>query len=187
MKLALRIPANKSRRPTRNGVSLAEMMVVMTIMTAVLTVGMNGLFRLFRAQASEVQALSEASVWRRLSRDFRADVHSAATATSPESNRLELATTSGLIVWSSADGVLQRHIQPPVEGETSPDAVEHYRLPDAEFTLGLTPPEEGQPDIASVVIKRAGDPHTRPTSGRIEATPGLSLRYAQQASNGDAP
>lgn len=187
MKLALRIPANKSRRPTRNGVSLAEMMVVMTIMTAVLTVGMNGLFRLFRAQASEVQALSEASVWRRLSRDFRADVHSAATATTPESNRLELATVSGLIVWSSQDGVLKRQVQPAVEGKVPPDAVEHYRVPDAEFTLGLTLPEDGQPGIASVVIERAGDPHTRPTSGRIEATPGLSLRYARLASDGGKP
>ncbi len=187
MKLAFRISANESRQPARNGVSLAEMMVVMTIMAAILTVGMNGLFRLFRAQASEVQALSEASVWRRLSRDFRADVHSAATATSPDSNRLELTTDSGLIVWSSQDGVLQRQTQLAVEGEAMPDAVEHYRLPDAAFTLGLTLPEDGLPGIASVVIKRTGDPHTRPTSGRIEAIPGLSLRYARPASDGGTP
>ncbi len=170
----------------RNGYSLIEMMVVMTIMSAVLTVGVTGLARLFRVQSGEVHALSEATVWRRLSRDFRADVHLASTATCATSDRLELGTAAGLVVWSVEGDALRRAVQPTVEGEVAAESVEHYRIPDVGFVLSLSPAEDDRSVIASVVIERSGDVHTRPTSGRIEAAVGLALPYQQSRTEGGA-
>ena len=175
------------RQPARRGASLVELMVVMTIMSAVLTVGLTGLVRLFRLQTSEVQALSEITVWRRLAQDFRADTHAAATATCTKPERLELSTASGLVVWSVDGDTLKRQLQPAVEGEAAADSVEHYRLPDAGFSLSLTPSADIPRTLASVIIKRPGSPHTRPTSGRIEAAVGLSLRHRQATTTGGAP
>jgi prepilin-type N-terminal cleavage/methylation domain-containing protein len=187
MKPARSIPASPQRQPVRNGYSLIEMMVVMTIMGAVLTIGVTGIVRLFRLQSSEVQALSEATVWRRLSRDFRADTHGASTAVCTTPDRLELGTATGLIVWSVEDDTLQRELRPPVEGEAVAESVEHYRLPDGRFVLSHSPREDGRSGIASVVIQRSGGTHTRPTSGRIEAAVGLSRRLQQATTNGGTP
>lgn len=187
MKPARHTPDSLPRQRMRNGYSLIEMMVVMTIMSAVLSIGVTGLVRLFRVQSSEVQALSEAAVWRRLSRDFRADVHLASTATCATAERLELATATGLIVWSVEGDTLRRVLQPAVEGEAAAESVEAYRIPDGGFALSLSPAQGDRSVIASVVIKRSGDPHTRPTFGRIEAVVGMNLRYRQAATNRGAP
>lgn len=167
-------------------------MVVMTIMGAVLTVGITGLVKLFRVQAGEVQSLSEAAVWRRLSRDFRSDAHNARQAGAADSSRLELQTVDGSIVWSVADDAVRRQFQPSAadtgaaRSETA-GSVEHYRLPSAGISLGLTVPDNDQRQIAVLVVNRPGDPHTRPTAGRIEAALGLSLRFQQPPAQGDRP
>ena len=187
MQIVRNTSARTSSCPARHGTSLVEMMVVMTVMAAVLSVGLTSLFRMFQLQSRELQSLSEMTVWRRLSRDFRDDAHLAENAVAAAPNLLELQTADGLVSWSVEGDTLKRTAQPTPDSENGAQSMEQYRIPDATFGLACTPPQDSEPGIVTVVIERTGIPHTRPTSGRIEAVAGLTLLHSKRASTGGTP
>lgn len=98
-------------KPTkRRGSLLAQMIVVMSCMSILITLSGTLLFRLFRQQATMTQATVQTATWSRLARDFRSDVHGASLAkvAGEDGRTLELAFENGTVTWRADGEIVQR-------------------------------------------------------------------------------
>lgn len=108
-------PAMASTRTTskptkRRGSLLAQMVVVMSCMSILITLSGTLLFRLFRQQANMTQATVQTATWSRLARDFRSDVHGAGSAkvAGEDGESLELVLENGTVTWRADGEIVQR-------------------------------------------------------------------------------
>ena len=168
----------------RSGYSLPEMLVVMTVTGIVMSVAMTALTNLYQAQATELQVTAEAVLWRRLSNDFRLDVHNARQAASPDGARLELQTAEGPIVWTAADSTLHRTLTSS-GSDGSLESTESHRVTDAAIAFEIDASQSSGRPIAAIIFSRAASPGAGPLQRRIEGAVGLSHRF--EASPETAP
>lgn len=174
--------------PDRRGHSLIELMVAMTVAGAVLTTAITGMSRLFRLQAGEMQSLSESSVWRRMSHDFREDVHRAVQLDASDGVRLIIHADNGQILWEDTGAVIAR-TQTFEDG--SGMLREHYRLASASvrFSTDAGPVDaESSPNrpVARMMIRQSAESGGYPAAVRLEAVAGLSRRFLSSAQAGEA-
>ncbi len=148
----------------------------MTVTGVVLSITMNALTQLYQAQATEHQMVVESASWRRLSNDFRLDVHSATQIASSEGDRLELQTGDGAVLWTVTSGVAQRTVSAP-EADGSANSTETYRLPNAAFEFEIDTAEQPGRPIVALTVARAGSSGVQPVQRRIEAVVGLSHQF----------
>lgn len=121
----------------RRGVSLVELLVVITMLAALLTCTSVTLIRLLRAQSSGGQALAEALTISRLARDLRRDAHAAVTAElagPAESRKLTLTTAAGAGTTYALGGDGVMRVGPAADGAA---LHEEYRLGSAQCALQL--------------------------------------------------
>ena len=163
------------------GSSLIEVMIVITISSALLGVAMTGLSRLFRAQAHEVEAVSHAAVWRRMTVEFRNDVHTCTSATLVSSQQLELQAADGLIVWKAAEGVARREFQTsPGAGVSVP--ADQFRCAGNDITFAVESPEGTNASVASIRVKRTEADGKQPVFNLVEAHVAMFHRFQQTSS-----
>ncbi len=167
---------------SRNGFSLVELLIVMSVGTAMLTVAMSVLYLLKETQSNVRQRLASGRRVTRLADQFREDVHGASAV-----NRVPDETSSpAATVW-------QFTIQPEtvVRYEIRDDEVrrvrntedrkihEDYRLP-AGVHATLLPPVSGS-SITTLRFETVapGVAGTRPI--QIDAVLGFTNRHASQS------
>lgn len=182
-----RLPINPAgspfRRHPRRGSWLAQMVVTMTVMSALLTIVSTALFRLYRQEATMVEQVWQSTVWQRLNRDFRADLHQATSAAlSEDQTEIQLQHAESRISWKLEDDEIRRVRQTtdqPVDLSTQTG--EQYRFPDASIGFALTT-EKGHLSIASIEFTPAALPggQSRKRS-RIVATVGIDHRFASSS------
>jgi prepilin-type N-terminal cleavage/methylation domain-containing protein len=85
---------NRSPR-VRRGVSLMELLIVMTVLAVILSTSSVTLFRLLQAQTAGTTALAESLTTARLARDLRRDAHSATAATLTGGDKSTTLTLTG--------------------------------------------------------------------------------------------
>jgi prepilin-type N-terminal cleavage/methylation domain-containing protein len=169
-------------RHLRQAYSLAELLIVMTVTGVVMSIAMSALARLYQAQSTELQIVAESASWRRLSNDFRLDIHDARQAAIPASDRLELQTDGGTVVWSVARGAALRTVSPRNAGD-SVVMTESYRLTDMTFKFEIDTAATLRHPIAALLISRNGSPGMRPVRHRIDAAVGLSRQFEARSRN----
>lgn len=125
----------------RRGTMLAQMVVVMSCMSILITLSGTLLFRLFRQQADMTQATVQTATWSRLARDFRSDVHRAKSAkvAGDKGESLELAFPNGTVTWR-ADGEVVHRIHRPADSQKSVEETpgERYLCPNGAATFSVT-------------------------------------------------
>ncbi len=178
-----RLPDRVSADIRHYGSSLIEVMIVITISSVLVGVAMTGLSRLFRAQSREVTAVSQAAVWRRLTTEFRHDVHTCASASLASDQQLELQTADGLIIWSATDGVARRTFQtsPPDDAGASVPA-EEFRCTGHDITFAMETPEGVNTPVASIRFERTAADGNQPSFSVVEAHIAMFHRFQQTSS-----
>ncbi|MFV0443105.1 MAG: type II secretion system protein J [Planctomycetaceae bacterium] len=122
----------------RAGVSLIELLIVMTALSVILTTSTVTLFRLLQAQTAGTRVLAESLSVSRLARDLRRDAHAARSAVlSTTDDRPTLTLTDSVgstAIYRIVEGQLRRQSQRPNGTATQ----ETYELGDVDITLALT-------------------------------------------------
>lgn len=191
----------------RRGASLIELMVVISMATAVLVMIGTIFHRMFQAEQGSARTALMERTTSRLAIQFRRDVHAARSAirkTSPDGTApiLELKSqsdsTAAVVYFGGRDEVRRELVE---SGETK--ARETYRLPKCASTFPQLPdPDPAKPHIVSLVIERphstlTANPQAIPTLRglALEAELGRDLRLGMQpaspstkiTSGGEAP
>ena len=124
------------RRMSRRGMTLIEIVVVISILGALMSLGVVLLGLMLRADNAGSEALATQLSVSRLERQFRADAHDAdAVAADDDAQRLELRQSDGRhIDWSISEAGIARQ----ASDGASITMRDEYRLPDGEtrFTVG---------------------------------------------------
>lgn len=182
-------PRSDRRGCTHAGFTLVEMVVVFSLLAAFLTVAIVLLGLLLRTDTAGHDAVADQLAVARLSRQFRADAHAAASvAAAAESPRvLEMKLADGrLVAWSAGGGDVRRTVQH--DGRTV--SRETYRIIDGATAFSVAP-EAGW---TALTVQR---PRRRPVEGgagdvggamdelRIQAAVGIDL--AQSSVVTEAP
>jgi hypothetical protein len=126
----------RTKRP-RAGVSLLELLIVLTTLSVLLTTSTVTLVRLLRAQSAGSGALAESLTTSRLARDLRRDARAATAAEwdgPVEGGAITLSHGNGGRVRYSVSPTGVRRTSTPTAG---PGAVEDYVLPAATVAWGL--------------------------------------------------
>ena len=175
-----RFNAQQREGTRRCGVSLVELLVVMTMLAALLSCTTITLFRLLRAQSAGGRVLAESLTMSRLGRDLRRDAHAATRAelagpmeirqltfidANGEATTYTLGVEGVLRAAQSADGTALR---------------EEYRLGGARCELQLVDAErlvrlairQPRPPETGAGAVRAGMPSALPDELWIEAAVG---------------
>ncbi|MCA9054101.1 MAG: prepilin-type N-terminal cleavage/methylation domain-containing protein [Planctomycetaceae bacterium] len=155
----------RPRTNPRSGVSLVELLIVMTALGVVLTTSTVTLYRMLQAQSAATTGLSEAMTLSRLAADFRRDVHAAsgvAVENVGDTTELRLSDVAGnSVVYAAREGRLIRESMP----EEAPPADaqptrEEYRLGPVVITFELRESER----LAAVLLTRRDSAESVPTS-----------------------
>jgi hypothetical protein len=114
---------NRDRNRDRRGTMLAQMVIVMSCMSILITLSGTLLFRLLHQQVEMTKSVVQTGTWARLARDFRTDVHGAKSAkqAGENGNALTLTVDDGTVTWRS-DGEFtpgQILIRPPMQHRAS--------------------------------------------------------------------
>lgn len=191
----------------RRGASLIELMVVISMATAVLAMIGTIFHRMFQAEQGSARTALMERTTSRLAIQFRRDVHAARSAvhkTSPDGTApiLELKSqsdsTTAVVYFGGRDEVRRELVE---NGETR--ARESFRLPKCSTTFPQQPaPGSTKPQIVSLLIERphstlTANPQAIPTLRGLplEAELGRDLRLGMQpakpsakiSSGGEAP
>lgn len=167
---------------SRNGFSLVELLIVMSVGTAMLMVAMSVLYLLKETQNNVRQRLASGRRVTRLADQFRDDVHDA--------SRVERVPNE---TSSSTETIWRFTIQPDtvVRYEIGDDEVrrirttgdrkihEDYRLPAGVRASLLSPASESSITTLRFETADPGGEGTRPI--QIDAVLGFANRYASQA------
>lgn len=173
-----------SRRTIRRGSLLAQMVIVMSCMSILVTLSGMLLFRLFHQQAEMTKSVVQTGTWTRLAHDFRSDVHDASLAqtTGGDGDTLELTVQNGTVTWRQVGEFVFRtqrsaNSQTPVESTPG----ERYLCPggSARFSLIETP---GRSPLAVLRIHPAMSAESRnsATSLHVSAAVGLNRRHERE-------
>lgn len=174
------------RHRSRRGSSLVQAVITMTVMSVLMTIVANALFRMYRQQTVMVERTFQTSTWLRLSRDFRQDVHaSISIKRSGEGNQLEMALPETRVIWVT-DGASVRRIVPADDSVEPPDRTvlrslpgESYTFVDCTVRLEVSSAGNGGEPIASVEVSPLPTPDGRTASSHLAAvTAGLDHRFA---------
>lgn len=151
-------PKRRRARSTgdRTGVSLIELLVVISTLSVVMTTSTITLFRLLQAQTAGTNVLADALTTNRLARDLRRDAHAATTAelqATDDGQSLVLTGGDGsLVTYRMQSGRMSR------EATVDPDVPvrEEYALGGATAELELT--ESGR--LITVRLRPTETPQT---------------------------
>ncbi|MDA0591029.1 MAG: hypothetical protein O2820_10310 [Planctomycetota bacterium] len=171
----------KRKQRNRRGSMLAQMVVVMTCMSILITLSGMLLFRLLHQQVEMTKAVVQTGTWTRLARDFRNDVHAARSAkqTGEAGNALELTFDDGTVTWRS-DGEFVHRAHRPADSQTGPELTpgERYRCQNATATFSLSQAEAtGSLAVLQVAPVDSSEASYAATSLRISTAVGLSRRH----------
>lgn len=165
----------------RQGFSLIELLIVMTVGTAMLMIAMSVLYLLKETQANVRERLTVGRMTTRLADQFREDVHGARSieretedATTPESAvwKFTMAPDT-VVVYKMRTGAVQR-VRIGSDGKVQDD----YRLP-AGMRATITAPERNS-DLATLRIELSGVSAERSRPIQVEALLGFAYRHARQ-------
>ncbi|MHB8901968.1 MAG: prepilin-type N-terminal cleavage/methylation domain-containing protein [Thermoguttaceae bacterium] len=166
-------------RKSRRGFSLVELLVVLSVSTAMLMVAMSVLYLLKQTQVASRQRLDAARMLTRLSDRFRADAHGAsrlewvaddAALTDATAWKFTLDRDTTVVYEIRTEGV--RRLETGSRGSVRDD----YRLP-PRMAVTITPPAENS-TLATLRLEApnpAGGPLRRV---RVEAVLGLEGRHS---------
>lgn len=163
----------------RRGSLLAQMVVVMSCMSILITLNGTLLFRLFRQQSEMTVATVQAAVCSRLARDFRNDVHQAAEIRriGDDERSLELTVESGTIIWQiDGDTVRRVHLPADTQKTLNNSPGERYHCLDCSVSFTLVE-AEGQSTLAQLQLAPAGSPTATASTIRILSSLGLARRH----------
>ncbi|HEY2155926.1 MAG TPA: hypothetical protein VGH33_09875 [Isosphaeraceae bacterium] len=170
-------------RYRRRGSSLLELLAVLAVATALLTIAAGLVFQMLKIGGSERSRVVAAANLERLGHDLRQDVHSATKLDDLGPGRLLLSQPEGRAVEYTVHG---RNVLRTVRRGDKVDRREEYGLPSATGLRFESLRDETRSLIAAVLIvdpaarpDRAADPGYR--DYRIEAVLG---RDAQATSGG---
>ena len=176
------------RVQSRRGTTLVQAVITITVMSILMTVVANALFRMYRQEALMVERAFATSTWLRLDRDFRQDMHAASAVNlSEDGTQLALTMPDSRVIWL-ADGENVRRIVPASAelDATTAAAIpgEQYVFADGSTRLLLT--KTG--DAAAVASVEVTPPATATATATatgvsvppnvIVATIGLDHRFA---------
>jgi prepilin-type N-terminal cleavage/methylation domain-containing protein len=172
----------KASVKVRRGVSLVELLVVMSLGTVVLTTSAVVLHRMMHSHGKTRSVLAASRSGLRLSDQFRSDVHRATKVTTndlPEGIVLQLQLgETNVIQYSHVAGVVRRT---ELEGEIVASREEYAFPANSQLTIR----EQSSPSLVSLSIRSMpGDPGGPAQHGfatavhlLIEARPGRDSRY----------
>jgi hypothetical protein len=164
---------------------LAQIVIVMTCMSILITLSGMLLFRLLHQQVEMTKAVVQTGTWTRLARDFRNDVHAAGSAKQmgEGGNALELAVDDGTVTWRS-EGEFVHRVHRPVDSQTAPELTpgERYHCQNASATFSLSETETTGPlAVLQVAPVDSAEASYAATSLRISTAVGLSRRHEGEA------
>ncbi len=143
------------RKPQRRGSMLVEVLLVVSIGSAISVVGMTMIIRMYHIEKTITNTLQTNGVQRRIADEFRQDAHTATAAELAQNNdahttEIQFAKTpSETVVWTFQDNRLTRTVRIADETERS----DRFRLPEGTlvaFALEQTDP----PSYAILKVKR---------------------------------
>jgi hypothetical protein len=171
----------KQREQNRRGSMLAQMVVVMTCMSILITLSGMLLFRLLHQQAEMTKAVVQTGTWTRLARDFRQDVHEAKSAkqVGEKGSELELTVEDGTITWRSEGEIVHRVFR-PADSQAAVEATpgERYLCQNAAATFSISEAESTEPlAILQVAPADSTEASFAATSLRVSTVVGLNHRF----------
>lgn len=171
----------KRRQQNRRGSMLAQMVVVMTCMSILITLSGMLLFRLLHQQAEMTKAVVQTGTWTRLARDFRHDVHEANSAkqAGEGGSELELTVDDGTITWRSEGEIVHRAFR-PADSQATVEATpgERYLCQDAAATFSVSEAgSTGALAILQVSPADSAEASFAATSLRVSTAVGLNHRF----------
>lgn len=135
-----------------------EVVITISVMGVLMTLVATALFRMYRQESLMVERTFQTSVWLKLNREFREDIHAATSVTQSADGRLELTTSGETVIWL-ADGENVRRIVPADGAAVEPGLDnaaklpgERYAFADSSSRLLLTKPGDAATAIASVEV-----------------------------------
>lgn len=157
-----------------------QVVVTMTVLGVLLTVSGTALVRMYKQQTLQLERIAHTSMWQRLSRDFRDDVHAALSVTSgtDDGKVMVLAQQDQTVTWFVVEDSLRRVVTVPgSESEMQPDpgqtVGETYRFPDTILQLSSQEDSGG----AFAVVEMAS-PDSPTLTARIEAHVGRDQSFS---------
>jgi prepilin-type N-terminal cleavage/methylation domain-containing protein len=179
----LKPPAHPARK--RAGISLIELMVVISILAALLSFATVLLGLLLRADHAGHDAMARQLAITHLSRQLRADAHAATSANVPQDNpgALELTLDDGRSVsWKSSEGTVSRF-------DRRGDAVvsrEAYVLPEGVTTFSIAAENHivrlKHSGLPPPVLENSAETMARPSNVlTIDAAIGISVTSSDDA------
>lgn len=177
---------------TRRGVSLVELLVVMSACSALLTISAVLLHRMMHSQTKTRAFFAVQRSGLRLAEQFRSDVHRAASATTDDLPdqvvlRLQL-TASQQVEYRYAAGIVQRTL---LEGDKTVGREEFVFPPSSEMTVSK---QDSPSLIVLSVTSTPGDPggpaqqsFATPVHLRVEARPSRDQQYAGVSPGQETP
>ena len=169
------------KRP--RGVSLIELMVVMTVATVVMGVAVGMLYTLMRIEGTTREHLRLRTARGRLGQQFRRDVHAAISFTTPDGEAGGKAS-GGWELQLAADRVVRYRVEKDklvrTEAGGGGEARESFALgSDATVTIRIE--DDSKPTIVSLLIAR-GDEAVEPSAAaavRVDAVLARDHRFRE--------
>lgn len=142
----------------------------MSILSVILLLFGNVLFRVYRHQTLLTVATHQSSTWLRMARTLRADLHAArcASLSGDDSAELVLADDGGSTRWTINGSEVRR---------LSASGNERFVLPNARLKFELVESEKRQLARLTAAAMPLADPSLPPSSGVIEIAVGLDRRW----------
>lgn len=168
---------------SRRGVSLAELLIVMSLCSLLLTTSAVVLHRIMRSQLKTREFLSACHSSQRLADQFRGDVHRARSVTTeglPEGAILKLQLSDTQIAeYQQANGVIHRML---VDGEKT-IARDEFAFP-ANSHIAVS--QQRSPPLVTLSVTSTPDDERGPAQQayavaihlRVDAQPGRDRRFA---------
>lgn len=170
------------KRP--RGVSLIELIVVMTVATVVMGVAVGVLYTLMRIEGTTREHLRLRTAQGRLGQQFRRDVHAAISFTTPD-GEAGGKTSGGWELQLAADRVVRYRVEEDKlvrteAGGGDGEARESFALgSDATVTIRIE--DDSKPTIVSLLIAR-GDEAVEPSAAaavRVDAVLARDHRFRE--------
>jgi hypothetical protein len=151
------------RVQSRRGTTLVQAVITITVMSILMTVVANALFRMYRQQALMVERAFATSTWLRLDRDFRQDMHAASVVNlSEDGTQLALTMPDSRVIWI-VDGENVRRIVPESEASAELDSTAAATIPGEQYVFADS--------TARMILTKTGD---AAAVASIEVTPPLT-------------
>ena len=165
------------RRAARGGVSLVELLIVISTLTVLMATCTATLYRLMAAQRASTTSLAAALTRSRLGHDFRRDAHAASSA---ELNGEQLVLTGSVTSDVSANvttRVTYRRTEAGLLRTESrgdgPELREEYRLPLTNVEFGF----EADGGLAVIRLRRSAETRSIAASSRpLPAIPPVEMQ-----------